>query len=284
MPCKDIMGSNETRSTVRRIRRIQMSKIEAAAFKPKRVNLLQIGKHILHRIQTACDFDGMTDSARLIARLIVVVLALTIIFIRMPIVFLHPAFWAEDAPFYFQQSYLDGWKIITTDKTGGYLTVFQWLGGNLSTYFPVSAAPAIFSATAISLTLAIVWLVTSPRLPLPAKPLLALAVVTVPGAYELLGALGNSQWIYPIGVFAILLMGPSKNRIVSHRRTCIRVDFFFDGAFLSFAVASLRIANSSQQRWIGCAAQNFSFKRRNRLWCDDRRHLHIAKSCRCSNA
>ena len=221
-----------------------MSKIETAAFKPKRVNLLQIGKHILHRVQTACDFDGMTNSARLIARLIVVVLALAIIFIRMPIVFLHPAFWAEDAPFYFQQSYLDGWKIITTDKTGGYLTVFQWLGGNLSTYFPVSAAPAIFSAAAISLTLAIVWLVTSPRLPLPAKPLLALAVVTVPGAYELLGALGNSQWIYPIGVFTILLMGPSKNRIVSIAELAFVLIFSLTGPFslLLLPVCGLQIA------------------------------------------
>ena len=209
-----------------------MSKTHAAELvNPKRNDLSRAGKQILYCARTAFDFDGMTQRERLIARLIVVALALAIIFIRMPIVFLHPAFWGEDAPFYFQPSYLYGWKSITTDTTAGYLTLFQWLVGNTSTYFPVSVAPTIFNAASIALTLVVVWLVTSPRLSLPAKPLLALAVVTVPAAYEELATLANSQWIFPIGAFSILLMAPSKNQFVSAAEIAFVSIFSLTGPF-----------------------------------------------------
>ena len=199
--------------------------------KTDRNELSKAEKHLLYWTQTGFDFDGMTQPRRLIARLIVVALALAIIFIRMPIVFLHPAFWGEDAPFYFQSSYLYGWKSIATDTTAGYLTLFQWLVGNTSTYFPVSVAPTIFNAASIALTLVIVWLVTSPRLSLPAKPLLALAVVTVPAAYEELATLANSQWIFPIGAFSILLMAPSKNKFVSAAEIAFVSIFSLTGPF-----------------------------------------------------
>ena len=198
---------------------------------------------ILRSTQLAFDFDVMAKSNRFAARLLVIFLALAIIFIRMPIVFLHPAFWAEDGPLYFQLSYLDRWSSITTDRTAGYLTFFQWLVGSFSTYFPVSMAPAIFTAVATALTLVVVWLVTSPRLPLPAKPLLALTVVTIPAGYELLGALGNSQWIFPIGAFSILLMRPSKNRFVSFAEAAFVSIFSITGPFslLLLPVCGLQI-------------------------------------------
>ena len=104
-------------------------------------------------------------------------------------------------------------------------------------------APAIFTAVATALTLVVVWLVTSPRLPLPAKPLLALAVVTIPAGYELLGALGNSQWIFPIGAFSILLMSPSKNRFVSFGEAAFVSIFSITGPFslLLLPVCGLQI-------------------------------------------
>ena len=170
------------------------------------------------RTKTIFDFDGMAQSTRLIARLLVVVAALAILFIRMPVVFIHPAFWAEDGAAYFQFSYLGGWKSISYE-TAGYLTLIQWLVANFSARFPVSTAPAMFLLAATVLTLIVVWLITSPRLSLPAKPLLALTVVIVPAGYEVLGTLANVQWITPIGAFAILLMRPSKSQ--SGRRVCI---------------------------------------------------------------
>jgi hypothetical protein len=191
----------------------------------------------------AFDFDGMTQQRRLIARLIVVAFAFVIIFIRMPNVFLHPAFWGEDGSIFFQLSWLDRWSSIITGGTAGYLTLFQWLVGNFAIYFPVGVAPAIFNAAAIVLTLAVVWLVTSPRLPLPAKPLLAVAVVIVPAAYEELGTLANSQWIFPIGAFALLLMAPSKSRLVLAAEATFVSIFSLTGPFslLLLPVCGLQI-------------------------------------------
>jgi hypothetical protein len=210
---------------------------------PKQSQFAHALKHILVHTQTVFDFDGMTRQRRLIARLTVVVFSLVIIFIRMPIVFLHPAFWGEDGSIYFQLSYLDGWSSIITGGTAGYLTLFQWLVGNFAIYFPVSVVPAIFNAAAIVLTLAVVWLVTSPRLPLPAKPLLALAVVTVPAGYEELGTLANSQWIFPLGVFALLLMAPSKSRLVFAAEATFVSIFSLTGPFslLLLPVCGLQI-------------------------------------------
>src|SRR5215467_12294961 len=185
---------------------------------------------ILRFTQVAFDFDGMAKSNRFAARLLVIFLALAVIFIRMPVVFFHPGFWGEDGPLFFQLSYLEGWASATTE-TAGYLTLLQWLVGNLSAYAPVSAAPALFNAAAIALTLVVVWLVTSPRLPLPAKPLLALAVVAVPADYELLGGLGNSQWIFPIGAFSILLMNQPENRFISFGEAAFVAMFSLTGPF-----------------------------------------------------
>jgi len=197
---------------------------------------------ILRFTQVAFDFDGMAKSNRFAARLLVIFLALAVIFIRMPVVFIHPGFWGEDGPLFFQLSYLEGWASATTE-TAGYLTLLQWLVGNLSTYAPVSAAPALFNAAAIALTLMVVWLVTSPRLPLPAKPLLALAIVTVPVGYELLGNLTNVQWIVPIGAFSILLMKPSKSALITTAEVAFVLAVSLTGPFsiLLLPICALQI-------------------------------------------
>jgi hypothetical protein len=49
---------------------------------------------------------------------------------------------------------------------------------------------------------------------MPAKPLLALAIVLVPMGYEELGTITNIQWILPIGAFALLFMRPSPLKAV----------------------------------------------------------------------
>ncbi|WP_040771863.1 hypothetical protein, partial [Rhodopseudomonas sp. B29] len=92
---------------------------------------------------------------------------------------------------------------------GGYLVFAQMLVGiivcNLA---PVPAAPMLFNYAAVALTLLVVWMVTSPRLELPYKPLLGIAIVIVPMGYEELGTLTNIQWVLPIGAFALLFMRP----------------------------------------------------------------------------
>ena len=92
----------------------------------------------------------------------------------------------------------------------GYLVSVQYLTAVLASYFSPVAAPAIYNYSAVFLTLVVVWLLTSPRLMMPSKPLIALAVVIVPMGYEELGTITNIQWVLPIGAFALLFM-PATN-------------------------------------------------------------------------
>ncbi|WP_022723481.1 hypothetical protein, partial [Rhodopseudomonas sp. B29] len=96
----------------------------------------------------------------------------------------------------------------------GYLVAAQDLAGIFASYFDPAAAPAIFNYAAVLLTLLIVWLITSPRLDLPYKPLCALALVVVPMGYEELGTITNIQWILPVGVFALLFMRSARSPLV----------------------------------------------------------------------
>lgn len=135
-----------------------------------------------------------------------------IIFWRTPQTFNNPQFWAEDGIFY-AAAMTKGWASIST-ILAGYLTTIQLAVAALSTYFSPVFAPTIFNYTAVALTLLVVWMVTSPRLDMPAKPLLGIAVVVVPMGYEEIGALCNIQWILPIGAFALLFMHSSKSKAI----------------------------------------------------------------------
>lgn len=147
----------------------------------------------------------------LAVRLAVLLAAAAVFYWRTPETFTNPQFWGEDAEF-FSLARIDGWSVLLTTMAG-YRVTIQFLVGVLASYFSPVYAPAIFNYTAVALTLLVVWLVTSPRLDLPAKPLAALAVVLVPMGYEELGTITNIQWILPIGAFAILFMRRSTHRL-----------------------------------------------------------------------
>lgn len=142
-------------------------------------------------------------------RLITVLAALAIFYMRTPSTFNNPQFWGEDIDFFYDaRTY--GWPSLSTIMAG-YLVVAQFLVAILTSYFNPLAAPAIYNYSAVVLTLLVVWLVTSPRLDLPNKPLLAIAVVIVPMGFEELGTITNIQWILPLGAFAILFMRRSPS-------------------------------------------------------------------------
>ena len=152
------------------------------------------------------------DAGTLAMRLTTVLLALGILFWRTPKTFINPQFWGEDVVF-FHGARIDGWTSIT-HLVAGYLTSIQYLVAVLASYASAVVAPAIYCTAAVFLTLLVVWLVTSPRLDLPSKPLLALAVVVVPMGGEELGQLCNIQWVLPIGAFAMLFMRASNSNAV----------------------------------------------------------------------
>jgi hypothetical protein len=145
-------------------------------------------------------------------RVAVVLVALAILYLRMPGSFTNPQFWGEDI-YFFDESRFRGWAGLANVPTG-YPLVVQFLVAMFATHFDPVAAPAIFNYAAILLALLVVWMVTSPRLDMPYKPLLAVAGVIVPMGYEELGTLVNSQWILPIGAVALMFMRASKSPVV----------------------------------------------------------------------
>lgn len=167
----------------------------------------------LHLQSPAPASDARTHLYRtMLSRLVVVLIALGILYVRMPNTFSNPQFWGEDVDFFFQ-AHSRGWAALTIPMAGYFVTV-QRLVALFANYLDPTIAPAIYNYAAIALTLAVVFLITSPRLDMPGKPLLALAVVVVPMGYEELGTITNIQWILPFGAFAILFMRPSRSAIV----------------------------------------------------------------------
>ncbi|MET0445020.1 MAG: hypothetical protein ABW151_10645 [Pseudorhodoplanes sp.] len=180
--------------------------IENSAISIGRIYREGTGLSLLRRWLSAAEAASATFPAR-IATLLVV---LAILYWRTPITFTNPQFWAEDGIFYaFAMN--DGWaslgKIIA-----GYLTVIQLLVAVLVSYFDPVWAPTLFNYTAVALTLLCAWIVTSPRLDLPAKPLLAIAPVIGPMGYEEVGTMCNVQWILPVGAFALPFTRPAASR------------------------------------------------------------------------
>jgi hypothetical protein len=145
-------------------------------------------------------------------RIATVLAALAILYVRSPITFIHPQLFVEDA-YLFHASRFIGWAGVSINWAG-YLVVAQFLVALFASYFSPVYAAALFCYAAIAFALIDVWIVTSPRLDLPCKPLLALAIVIVPSGQEELGVLAYIQWIMPIGVFAFLFMRAAKFPII----------------------------------------------------------------------
>jgi hypothetical protein len=164
------------------------------------------------RVWTALTQMAKLRGGTIAVRAAVVLVALAILYLRMPGTFTNPQFWGEDI-YFFDESRFRGWAIVANVPTG-YLLVVQALVAVFAAHFDPVAAPTIFNCAAILLALLVVWMVTSPRLDMPYKPLLAIAVVIVPMGYEELGTLVNSQWILPIGAVALMFMSAPTSAVV----------------------------------------------------------------------
>jgi len=165
-------------------------------------------------------------------RVAVLLVALAVLYIRMPGLFHHPQLWGEDNDFLYK-SLADGWSSLPT-VIAGWLAAVQFLVAILGSYFGPAPAPAIYTYAAFLMTLLVVWMVTSPRLDMPYKPLLGIAVVIVPMGYEELGTLTNIQWILPIGAFVLLFMHAAKSWTTLAAEALLVTLVAFSGAFCIF--------------------------------------------------
>jgi hypothetical protein len=128
-----------------------------------------------------------------------------VLYARMPDAFSHPQFWAEDGTVFFLGAHSRGPSALF-DAYAGYLHLIPRATAWFAELLPYEIIPELYFGVSVALTLVTCWLALSPRLDLPFKPLLALAVVAVPHDGEVWGTLTNVQWVASLGMLLLALM------------------------------------------------------------------------------
>jgi hypothetical protein len=134
-----------------------------------------------------------------------------VLFLRFPDWFVRPRIWAEDGPVFFLQARVDGASAILTPYAA-YLHLVPRLIAALGSLLDPSWIPALYAYASFALTLWVVARVFSPRLDLPGKPLLALAIVAVPHTGEVFLCPTNVQWILALALALLALMRDPATR------------------------------------------------------------------------
>jgi len=154
---------------------------------------------VMNRSSPAC--SNRTHFWRIVG---VLLLAAGIIFLRKPDRFYAPQLLAEDGVVFFSGAYEHGWHSLLIPY-GGYLHLLLRLVALLADSLDPLWVPAIYNYSAIFLNLAAIGLIFSPRVHLPAKPMLGLAVVLVPHTGEVYAHLTNMQWSLALILVLLLL-------------------------------------------------------------------------------
>jgi hypothetical protein len=132
-------------------------------------------------------------------------LAGILLFVRYPDWFLRPRLWAEDFVKFFLDARCIGNPAIFQSYSG-YIhlipRLIAWVGARLDP----AIIPTFYLSASFAFTLLVVARVFSPRLDLPGKPLLALAIVAVPHTGEVFLSITNIQWIAALALVLTLLM------------------------------------------------------------------------------
>lgn len=146
---------------------------------------------------------GATVVRRRLAALAVVAVAGLLLFLRRPDALLRPQFLAEDGMF-FVDAYEMGPAALATPYNG-YFHLVPRLTARLALALDPRWAPAVYQAVAFGVWLAVLLALFSPRIRLPAKPALALALVLVPHSGEVFLSLTNVQWPLAVGLLLLAL-------------------------------------------------------------------------------
>ena len=112
------------------------------------------------------------------SRPLTILVALLLVFLRRPDSLLTPQFFWEDGVVFFKDCLLDGLSLGNT--YAGYIHLLPRLAAKVFMAFPYAWQPLLYNLTSYGCTAFVLACIMSPRLELPVKPLLALAVVLVP--------------------------------------------------------------------------------------------------------
>lgn len=130
-------------------------------------------------------------------------LCVVILFLRKPDQFINPQFWAEDGVFY-HSWYVQGWGAFI-EPYAGYLHTLPRLVAATCWFVDPAYAPHWFVGCAGAATLYVCSRALSLRIPIGRGPILALAVVLVPDAFEVLLNVANLQWLVASGFILLLI-------------------------------------------------------------------------------
>lgn len=125
-----------------------------------------------------------------------------VLYWRRPDAFLEPQFWAEDGAIFFRQAYLEGARAIGLTYSGYYHLVPRLVAW-FAEVAPYRFAPAIYNLAGLGSMWAVVVMLHSSRLRLPAPLAYSLALVLVPHfTGEVFVNLTNVQW--PLALLLLL--------------------------------------------------------------------------------
>jgi hypothetical protein len=127
------------------------------------------------------------------------------LFLRKPDSLQNPQFFAEDGTVFFIDARQLGLHAVLT-QYGGYLHLVPRIVASAAGVFDPLWTPAVYNSAALCLDVAVIAMLFSPRVRLPAKPALALAYALVPHTDEVFLSLTNIQWCLALALVLLLLM------------------------------------------------------------------------------
>jgi len=132
-------------------------------------------------------------------------LAAAVLFCRFPDWFLRPRLWAEDGNVFMLGARTQGLGAVFS-AYAGYLHLIPRFVAEAGAWLDPALVPALYVCAALLAALAVVARTFSPRLRLPCRPLLALAIVAVPHTGEVFLCPTNIQWVTSLALVQALLM------------------------------------------------------------------------------
>lgn len=141
--------------------------------------------------------------SQLTASLTIIALAALLV-IRKTDAFTNPQLWAEDCEIFFRQADGEGLRAFFTPYNG-YLHLIPRLIAAAAAWFHACNIPTLYNYSAAVVTVFVAARFLSPRLEVPAKVWLALAVLLVPHTGEVFVNITNLQWITALLLIQLLL-------------------------------------------------------------------------------
>jgi hypothetical protein len=141
---------------------------------------------------------------------VTVVAAAAILVARAPDRLTHPQLYAEDGTRFFLEAEVLGISAVVQPLS--YFMLLPRVVALVASWLDPAAAPAIYAWASLVVALLVIARLFSPRLELPFKPALALAIAAVPYGAAVLLVNTNSQWYLSLLLVQQLLMAEATTR------------------------------------------------------------------------